>query len=186
MPWARASALSGRVRTEAELSVCHGVIVLGEGLVIHQCILGEDADSFADVEVQTCLILGLLHVVLAVRLIHVVTCLHVDTAVLWQLCQWGNDQAIYTLCLVANLLVRAAIFGIGIVEVGDALGKCLAGRVDVLRTNSPSVFLVFEREGVAVLVEAANLVGMSNLFGGTRSYARGWSATVSVQLPFLA
>jgi len=46
--------------------------------------------------------------------------------------------------------------------------------VDVLRTNSPSVFLVFEREGVAVLVKAANLVGMSNLFGGTRGYARGW------------
>ena len=46
--------------------------------------------------------------------------------------------------------------------------------MDVLRTNSPSVFLVFEREGVAVLVQTANLVGMSNLFGSTRSYARGW------------
>ena len=148
--------------------------MLGEGLVIHQCILGEDADSLADVEVQTCLILGLLHVVLAVRLIHVVTCLDIDSAVLWQLCQWGDNQAIYTLCLVANLLVQAAIFGIGIVEISDALGKSLAGRVDVLRTNSPSVFLVFEREGVAVLVQTANLVGMSNLFCCARSYARGW------------
>ena len=106
--------------------------MLGKGLVIHQCILGEDGDSLADVEVQTCLILGLLHVALAVRLIHVVTCLDVDTAVLWQLCQWGDDQAIYTLCLVADLFIQIAVFGVGIVEVGDALGKCLAGRVDIL------------------------------------------------------
>ncbi len=147
--------------------------MLGEGLVIHQCILGEDADSLADVEVQTCLILGFLHVALAVRLIHVVTCLHVDSAVLWQLSQWSDNQSVNTLCLVANLLVQAAILGVGIVEVGDALGKCLAGRVDVLRTYGPTVFLVFEREGVAVLVELANLVGMSNLFGCIRGYARG-------------
>ena len=46
--------------------------------------------------------------------------------------------------------------------------------MDVLRTNSPSVFLVFEREGVTVLVQTANLVGMSNLFCCARSYARGW------------
>ena len=80
----------GVLETEADFCICHGVIVLGEGLVIHQCILGEDADSLADVEVQTCLILRLLHVALAVRLIHVVTCLEVDSAVLWQLCQWGD------------------------------------------------------------------------------------------------
>ena len=66
--------------------------MLGEGLVIHQCILGEDADSLADVEVQTCLILGLLHVVLAVRLIHIVTRLDIDSAVLWQLCQWMYSE----------------------------------------------------------------------------------------------
>ena len=92
---------------------------------------------------------------LPVRLIHVVTRLHVDTAVLWQLSQWGNDQSIYTLCLVADFCIQIAGLGVGIVEVGDALGKSLAGRVDILRTYSPAVFLVFEREGVAVLVQAA-------------------------------
>ena len=148
--------------------------MLGEGLVIHQCILGEDADSLADVEVQASLILGLLHIVLAVRLIHVVTCLDVDSAVLWQLSQWGDNQSIYTLCLVADFCIQIAVLGVGIVEVGDALGKSLAGRVDVLRTYGPAVFLIFEREGVAVLVEAANLVGMSNLFGSTWGYARSW------------
>ena len=79
-----------RLEAEADFSICHGVIVLGEGLVVDQCILGEDADSLADMEVQTCLILSLLHVALAVRLIHVVTRLDIDSAVLWQLSQWGN------------------------------------------------------------------------------------------------
>ena len=151
------------LEAEAELSVCHGVIVLGEGLVVDQRILGEDADSLADVEVQTCLILGLLHVVLAVRLIHVVTRLDIDSAVLWQLCQWSDNQSIYTLSLIANLFIKIAVFGVGIVEIGDALGKSLAGRVDVLRTNSPSVFLVFEREGVAVLVQTANARAFLNV-----------------------
>ena len=134
------------LEAEAELSVCHGVIVLGQRLVVDQRILGENGDSLADVEVQTCLILGLLHVILAVRLIHVVTRLDVDSAVLWQLSQWGNDQSVNTLCLIANILVDAAILGVSIVEVGDALGKSLAGRVDVLRTYSPTIFLIFERE----------------------------------------
>ena len=129
--------------------------MLRECLVVDERILGKDRDSLADVEVQTCLILGSLHVALAVRLIHVVTRLHVDTAVLWQLSQWGNDQSIYTLCLVADFCIQIAGLGVGIVEVGDALGKSLAGRVDILRTYSPAVFLVFEREGVAVLVQAA-------------------------------
>ena len=64
--------------------------MLSQRLVVDQRILGEDADSLADVEVQTCLILRLLHVALAVRLIHVVTRLDIDSAVLWQLCQWGD------------------------------------------------------------------------------------------------
>ena len=118
--------------------------MLGKGLVINQCILGEDADSLADVEVQTCLILGSLHVALAVRLIHVVTCLHVDTAVLWQLSQWGDNQSVHTLCLVADFCIQIAVLGVGIVEIGDALGKSFAGRVDVLRTNGPTILLVFE------------------------------------------
>ena len=118
--------------------------MLGEGLVVDQRILGEDADSLADVEVQTCLILGLLHIVLAVRLIHVVTCLHVDTAVLWQLCQWGDNQSIYTLCLVADFCIQIAVLGVGIVEVGDALGKSLSGRVDIFGANGPAILLVFE------------------------------------------
>ena len=120
------------LEAEAELSVCHGVIVLGQRLVVDQRILGEDGDSLADVEVQASFILGLLHVVLAVRLIHVVTRLDVDSAVLWQLSQWGNDQSIYTLCLIANLFIKIAVLGVSIVEVGDALGKGLAGRVDIL------------------------------------------------------
>ena len=84
--------LSYLLEAEAELCICHGVIVLGEGLVVHQCILGEDGDALADVEVQTCLILGLLHVVLAVRLIHVVTRLDIDSAVLWQLALWCGNK----------------------------------------------------------------------------------------------
>ena len=80
----------GVLETEADFCICHGVIVLSQRLVVDQRILGEDADSLADVEVQTCLILRLLHVALAVRLIHVVTRLDIDSAVLWQLCQWGD------------------------------------------------------------------------------------------------
>ena len=129
--------------------------MLRECLVVDERILGKDRDSLANVEVQTCLILGSLHVVLAVRLIHVVTRLHVDTAVLWQLSQWSDNQSIYTLCLVAGFCIQIAVLGVGIVEVGDALGKSLAGRVDVLRTYGPAVFLIFEREGVAVLRELA-------------------------------
>ena len=132
------------LEAEAELSVCHGVIVLGQRLVVDQCILGEDGDSLADVEVQTSLILGLLHVVLAVRLIHVVTRLDVDSAVLWQLSQWGNDQSVNTLCLIANLLVQVAILGICIVEVVDALCECLSCGVDIFGANGPAILLVFE------------------------------------------
>ena len=106
--------------------------MLRECLVVDKRILGKDRDSLADVEVQTCLILGSLHVALAVRLIHVVTCLDVDSAVLWQLSQWSDNQSLYTLCLVANLFIKIAVFGVGIVEIGDALGKSLAGRVDIL------------------------------------------------------
>ena len=68
------------LESEANLGICHGVIMLRECLVVDERILGKDRDSLADVEVQTCLILGPLHVALAVRLIHVVTRLHVDTA----------------------------------------------------------------------------------------------------------
>jgi len=82
--------LSYLLEAEAELCICHGVIVLSQRLVVDQRILGEDGDSLADVEVQASLILSLLHVALAVRLIHVVTRLDIDSAVLWQLSQWGN------------------------------------------------------------------------------------------------
>ncbi len=154
--------------------------MLGEGLVVDQRILGEDGDSLADVEVQTCLILGSLHVALAVRLIHVVTCLDVDSAVLWQLSQWGDNQSVYTLCLVADFCIQIAVLGVGIVEVGDALGKSLAGRVDILRTYGPAVFLVFEREGVAVLAELAN----ARAFSECRLYRM--ASCSSVHVPFLA
>ena len=106
--------------------------MLSQRLVVDQRILGEDGDSLADVEVQASLILGLLHIVLAVRLIHVVTCLDVDSAVLWQLSQWSDNQSVNTLCLVANLFIKIAVLGVIIVEISDALGKCLAGRVDIL------------------------------------------------------
>jgi hypothetical protein len=151
----RSEPLLYLLESEANLGICHGIIVLRECLVVDERILGKDADSLADVEVQTCLILGSLHVALAVRLIHVVTRLHVDTAVLWQLSQWGDNQSIYTLCLVADFCIQIAVLGVGIVVIGDALGKSLAGRVDILRTYGPTIFLVFEREGVAVLVQAA-------------------------------
>lgn len=121
----RSEPLLYLLESEANLGICHGVIMLRECLVVDERILGKDRDSLADVEVQTCLILGSLHVALAVRLIHVVTHLHVDTAVLWQLSQWGDDQSIYTLCLVANLCIQIAVLGVGIVEVGDALVKAL-------------------------------------------------------------
>ena len=93
----RSEPLLYLLESEANLGICHGVIVLRKCLVVDECILGEDGDTLADVEVQTSLILGSLHVALAVRLIHVVTRLHVDTAVLWQLSQWGDNQSIYTL-----------------------------------------------------------------------------------------
>ena len=121
----RSEPLLYLLESEANLGICHGVIMLRECLVVDERILGKDRDSLADVEVQTCLILGSLHVALAVRLIHVVTHLHVDTAVLWQLSQWSDNQSIYTLCLVANLLVQVAILGICIIEVVDALCECL-------------------------------------------------------------
>ena len=89
--------------------------MLRECLVVDKRILGKDRDSLADVEVQTCLILGSLHVALAVRLIHVVTCLDVDSAVLWQLSQWSDNQSVNTLCLIANLFIKIAVFGVGIV-----------------------------------------------------------------------
>ena len=151
------------LESEANLGICHGVIMLRECLVVDERILGKDRDSLADVEVQTSLILGSLHVALAVRLIHVVTRLHVDTAVLWQLSQWGDNQSIYTLCLVADFCIQIAVLGVGIVEVGDALVKSLAGRVDILRTYGPAVFLIFEREGVAVLIELANARAFLNV-----------------------
>lgn len=140
----RSEPLLYLLESEANLGICHGVIMLRECLVVDERILGKDRDSLADVEVQTCLILGSLHVALAVRLIHVVTRLHVDTAVLWQLSQWGDNQSIYTLCLVADVCIQIAVLGVGIVEVGDALGKSLAGRVDIFGANGPAILLVFE------------------------------------------
>ena len=118
--------------------------MLRECLVVDERILGKDRDSLADVEVQTCLILGSLHVALAVRLIHVVTCLHVDTAVLWQLSQWGDNQSIYTLCLVADFCIQIAVLGVGIIEVVDALCECLSCGVDIFGANGPAILLVFE------------------------------------------
>ena len=132
------------LESEANLGICHGVIMLRECLVVDERILGKDRDSLADVEVQTCLILGSLHVALAVRLIHVVTCLHVDTAVLWQLSQWGDNQSIYTLCLVADFCIQIAVLGVGIVEVVDALCECLSFGVDIFGANGPAILLVFE------------------------------------------
>ena len=118
--------------------------MLRECLVVDECILGEDRDTLADVEVQTSLILGSLHVALAVRLIHVVTRLHVDSAVLRQLSQWSDNQSVNTLCLVANLLVQVAILGICIIEVVDALCECLSCGVDIFGANGPAILLVFE------------------------------------------
>ena len=131
------------LESEANFGICHGVIMLRECLVVDERILGKDRDSLADVEVQTCLILGSLHVALAVRLIHVVTCLHVDTAVLWQLSQWGDNQSIYTLCLIANLLVQVAILGICIIEVVDALCDCVSCGVDIIGAYGTDILLVF-------------------------------------------
>ena len=53
------------LESKANLGICHGVIMLRECLVVDERILGKDRDSLADVEVQTCLILGSLHVALA-------------------------------------------------------------------------------------------------------------------------
>lgn len=140
----RSEPLLYLLESEANLGICHGVIMLRECLVVDERILGKDRDSLADMEVQTCLILGSLHVALAVRLIHVVTRFHVDAAVLWQLSQWGDNQSIYTLCLVANLLVQVAILGICIIEVVDALCECLSCGVDIFGANGPAILLVFE------------------------------------------
>ena len=132
------------LESEANLGICHGVIMLRECFVVDERILGKDRDSLADVEVQTCLILGPLHVALAVRLIHVVTRLYVDTAVLWELCQRSDNQSVNTLSLIANLLVQVAILGICIIEVVDALCECLSCGVDIFGANGSAILLVFE------------------------------------------
>lgn len=121
----RSEPLLYLLESEANLGICHGVIMLRECLVVDECILGKYRDSLADVEVQTCLILGSLHVALAVRLIHVVTCLHVDTAVLWQLSQWGDNQSIYTLSLIADFAFRLQSLALASLKLVMLLAKAL-------------------------------------------------------------
>ena len=87
--------------------------MVGKCLVIDESIFRQDGEVLADVIVQTYLILVLHHVTLAVGFIHVVTCLGIKLF----LDDWGDGECIYTLRLVAYLLIDIAVAGVGIIEV---------------------------------------------------------------------
>lgn len=71
------------LESEANLGICHGVVVLLQGTVVDEGILCEDGEVLANMEVETSLVLSLHHVHVTIRLVHVVTSLDVYLVALW-------------------------------------------------------------------------------------------------------
>ena len=77
--------------------------------------------------VQTDFVLGSHHVCLTISLVHIIASLCIEFLA-HDRC---DNKTIYTLCLIADFLVKTAILGGFIPMIGYAFGKCHTGRMNI-------------------------------------------------------